>query len=1165
MLNKSALIDPARLEFPYGWAGHIPFASWIVSVVKPRTLVELGTHSGNSYCTFCQAIKENGLSTRAYAVDTWQGDEHAGSYDDQVFVSLKSYHDPVYGSFSQLLRMKFDEAVERFPNGAIDLLHIDGLHTYEAVKHDFEIWLPKLSTRGVVLFHDTNVHENDFGVFRLWDELSARYPGFNFKHSHGLGVLLVGVEQPPELLCLVESSKPNENWGLASALFQTLGGNIDRRNALKERDGEIVRLHQALAERDGQIANLRQSVHDKDVHIDELGRTKWEGEKEIDGLGLLATDRNERINDLSQAIAERDNQIAVLTHAVKEKEGRILALEGSFSWRITRPLRQVFGRTSPLGIIGRRAAKLAWWSVTLQLPKRMREWHAFRRARGAGIPHFSPPSTDYCFAIPFVYPVEKLVVAPSVAVVCHMFYPEMLEELKRYLSNIPFPFDLFITTDSEEKKRNIANGLLDWKNGGVEIRLAPNRGRDIAPKLISCRDVYERYDFFLHIHSKKSPQLEMLADWRVYLLETLLGSEKIVESIFEAFLNDPKLGMIAPEHYGPVRGAIGWGWNFDVANKFARRIAMKLSIDGKIDFPSGSMFWGRSAALKPLLDSDLTIEDFPQEAGQLDGTLGHVIERLYFFVCEQAGYRWIKIARPNLVKNFKRILFIDSRAALEDSIKKTQYGLLASVKEGVHKSSGLGLNIDGATKGVMRHWEIVHAQSDLRSMEFSQFCQELKKHILKEDSRIDFDEDFYLAVNPDVADEVAKGGMACGYVHYCIAGQYEGRVHSDGQLKRRFSIAPNCPKGFLEPVDRPPLSTPITLTQLPQSARPILLILFAHLQEDLFFAGYSEFFKDYGPVFEEFDRVIIGVEHPEFDARIALRYSHRIEVMHLSEIGLQKFKPDLIVGFNAHLTCTAHQMLPDNPERIIYYCQDFESGFFPYGADYVIGEKAIAASRNIVISTELLKNFFISKGLVKDQNIYVTRPEIEVLNIGKTRTNRLFFYYRPESFHKRNLPETLRKTVHDFCLKHSGYEIYMVGSVATSYSFKINETQVYVISKLPKKDYVELISSCDVVVSMIYAAHPGVIAYQAAASGIPTITNVFENRSSSLLKEISSNIVPYDPVRDNLLEAVEGALAMPKGQASFNQLIYSGDEQGSFADFHSSILSNVVEMSAKKS
>lgn len=245
-LDKLLCISPASFWMPEhipesAWLEHGPFAFWLMSVLRPGRLVELGTHNGFSYFAFCQAVRRLGLSTECHAIDTWQGDDHAGFYGEDVFQIVSGINAEHYADFSRLKRSFFDEAVDDFADGSIDLLHIDGRHTYKDVLHDFSKWRPKLSSRAVVLFHDTQVQERGFGVFRLWAELEGSFPAFEFHHGHGLGVIATGPEVPPALKPLFDAV-PQMREAIRTA-YARLGEAVSQRYQLGLQAGQMVAGH----------------------------------------------------------------------------------------------------------------------------------------------------------------------------------------------------------------------------------------------------------------------------------------------------------------------------------------------------------------------------------------------------------------------------------------------------------------------------------------------------------------------------------------------------------------------------------------------------------------------------------------------------------------------------------------------------------------------------------------------------------------------------------------------------------------------------------------------------------------------------------------------------------------------------------------------------------
>jgi chromosome segregation ATPase/cephalosporin hydroxylase len=255
---------------PSAWHEHIPFAFWIMQAHRPRVVVELGVHYGVSYFAFCQAACRLGLDTSCYGIDTFKGDVHSGIYDGSVFEQVKKHNDSQYSGFSSILRSTFDEALSHFENGSVDLLHIDGMHTLDAVRADFEAWFQKLSPRGVVLMHDTNVRERGFGVAKMFQDLTSRYPNFEFIHGHGLGVLGIGKEQTRPMRQLFSHSKKELERQTVREAFASLGQGcsdaFNAENSLKK----VASWTEQVDTRDKQLKYLQQCLEKARAEADEL-------------------------------------------------------------------------------------------------------------------------------------------------------------------------------------------------------------------------------------------------------------------------------------------------------------------------------------------------------------------------------------------------------------------------------------------------------------------------------------------------------------------------------------------------------------------------------------------------------------------------------------------------------------------------------------------------------------------------------------------------------------------------------------------------------------------------------------------------------------------------------------------------------------------------------
>lgn len=238
------------------------------------------------------------------------------------------------------------------------------------------------------------------------------------------------------------------------------------------------------------------------------------------------------------------------------------------------------------------------------------------------------------------------VAQPRVAVVVHAYFTDLLPQVIDSLRTIPVPFDLIVTNASGAPLPLDVSGL-DRLVHSVVLDVS-NRGRDILPLIeVVNADLLEPYELVLKVHTKKSVWRKSHdtlsgdgATWRDALLEDLLGSEARVEAILSAFADDRTLGLVTAN--ASLLGPEYWGGDEENTAALLRRLELELVPDA-LQFAAGSMYWVRGFVLQGLRALDLIAEDFEEEAGQVDGTTAHAVERAIGILTREAGYRMTEV------------------------------------------------------------------------------------------------------------------------------------------------------------------------------------------------------------------------------------------------------------------------------------------------------------------------------------------------------------------------------------------------------------------------------------------------------------------------------------------------------------------------------------------
>ncbi len=297
----------------------------------------------------------------------------------------------------------------------------------------------------------------------------------------------------------------------------------------------------------------------------------------------------------------------------------------------------------------------------------------------------------------------------KLALVMHIHFPELIEACKNYASAMPDTADIYITTNTEEKKKLIEESFATLPCNKLDVRVVPNKGRDVGPFLVEFADSFEQYDYICHVHDKKAGQVKpgsIGTSFAYKCFENTLKSKTYVENVIATFEEHPRAGMLVPpppnhaDYY--ITLGLEWGSNYGNTVKLAEELGIDVSIreDKEPIAGLGSYFWIRKEALRPVFAKKWTYDDFPDEPVADDGTLLHAIERIYPFAAQSAGYYsgWVlseqgaamEITNLNhMLREINKIIFFEGQDA--GTYHQTRmnlsrsYGLVNAVRAGAYE------------------------------------------------------------------------------------------------------------------------------------------------------------------------------------------------------------------------------------------------------------------------------------------------------------------------------------------------------------------------------------------------------------------------------------------------------------------------------------------------
>lgn len=254
----------------------------------------------------------------------------------------------------------------------------------------------------------------------------------------------------------------------------------------------------------------------------------------------------------------------------------------------------------------------------------------------------------------------------KIAVVIHLYYVDLMEEIFEDLANILEPFDLYVTTPFEADLPDIINEA-ERRKQPLTVVLTKNSGRDVGPFIALYRTgKLDHYDAVLKLHSKKSSYSEKGDFWRRELIVPLCGdSLTVLRSL--SLIRESGCGIVGPRRYF-LTNPIFWGANKDSLAAILNSCGITVESPPPLYFFAGTMFWFSPKALQAIHLCKGSSISFEAEGGKQDGTLAHAWERAFCILSKQLGYsisaieaEGIDLSLVNNLENKIPVLNLDSQ------------------------------------------------------------------------------------------------------------------------------------------------------------------------------------------------------------------------------------------------------------------------------------------------------------------------------------------------------------------------------------------------------------------------------------------------------------------------------------------------------------------------